>query len=600
MTEEEEFEFRLRFEQEQSQSQFASQVESVEPQSGTLKGLRDPIDALAQMLYNVVPEEVQKSGDAINAWLAEKTGGLLGDPTGGNFNEQLKRQEAKYQAGRKTEGDEGVDLDRIGGSILSTIALPGTAITKVPTLLGKIGVGAATGAGYGTLTPVTDKPLEEFWPEKLKQAGTGAVFGGTLPLAGAGFSKAGEKLKGAGKYLDETLNPNAGIKKFIRNEAGVEKKQLIKAMQEAKPMIGAKPTVAQAISQSQQPGSRFGGQFAKLEKDMSREPIIGVPLANKYDLQEAGRQKVIDAIAGTSDDMIKAKGARKAASDPWYKAVETSEQRVNTAPVIDKINDLVSKNKNQSSVTAPLNDIKTKIESGVTAREMSSMSKGIRDMMNESTKGNQDFNVKALESVKSILDKQIGKSEIAHKVAQSSFKQMSKPINQMEVGAKLKEALINPKQDESAASFLRAIRNAPQTIKKATGFKRYEKLEQVLSPEQIKGVQSIADDLIIQSKVGKLAKETKGIAEEIPGKKVDLQLPHILSRPIVIANHFLKMIGKDQTSKYKKMIVDLLEDPEEFKKILDLPKSDERHGIAKDLLRELSVMGMTKATLGEQ
>ena len=89
MTEEEEFEFRLRYEREQEDQtskaglaaeEVSSQVDQPEQKrknyyysEGLGKGLRDPLDAAAQMFYNAAPESVKKSGDKLNNWIAEKT-----------------------------------------------------------------------------------------------------------------------------------------------------------------------------------------------------------------------------------------------------------------------------------------------------------------------------------------------------------------------------------------------------------------------------------------------------------------------------------------------------------------------------------------------
>ncbi len=157
-----------------------SQQETAEVYSGWVKGLRDPVDALSQMLYQALPESVKESGDELNNWLAEKTGLLEPIPEGG-FGEQLRQQEEQYQAGRAAEGDTGVDWDRLGGNVVST-AVPGLAAAKVAapaSLSGKVATGAGTGAGYGLLTPTQE---EDFWGAKGKQALTGAAVGGTFRL----------------------------------------------------------------------------------------------------------------------------------------------------------------------------------------------------------------------------------------------------------------------------------------------------------------------------------------------------------------------------------------------------------------------------------
>jgi len=234
-----------------------------ETYSGWVKGLRDPVDALSQMLYESIPEDVKKSGDALNNWIAEKTGLLEPIPEGG-FGEQLRQQEETYQAGRQAEGDEGIDWDRIGGNVLST-AVPGVGAARAvapASTLGKIATGVGTGAAYGTLTPTQE---EDFWPAKAGQAGIGAAFGGALPGVGAAAGK-------GVSYLDELTKPmyESGIardvRKFLIEKAGPEREKIIRALQQAKEMVpGSRPTAGQAIAQATRPGDEFEGSLQSLK-----------------------------------------------------------------------------------------------------------------------------------------------------------------------------------------------------------------------------------------------------------------------------------------------------------------------------------------------
>ena len=82
-----------------------------------------------------------------------------------------------------------------------------------------------------------------------------------------------------------------------------------------------------------------------------------------------------------------------------------------------------------------------------------------------------------------------------YKTARQTFAARSKPINQMEVGEFLEKKLKGAKGEERPGVFATAVREAPQTIKKATGQPRYEKLREVLDPAQIKIVDDIQKDL---------------------------------------------------------------------------------------------------------
>ena len=84
--------------------------------------------------------------------------------------------------------------------------------------------------------------------------------------------------------------------------------------------------------------------------------------------------------------------------------------------------------------------------------------------------------------------------------------------------------------------------------------------------------------------------------KELPSEMV-LSLPNILSRPVVIANHFLKLIGKDRTPEYRKVLTTLFEDPKKFAKILEGDDTLEKQ-VATTVLKELGIMGST-STIAE-
>ena len=82
-----------------------------------------------------------------------------------------------------------------------------------------------------------------------------------------------------------------------------------------------------------------------------------------------------------------------------------------------------------------------------------------------------------------------------YRTARETYAARSKPINQMEIGEFLEKKLRGAKGEERPGVFATAVREAPQTIKKATGQPRYEKLREILEPGQVKIVDDIQKDL---------------------------------------------------------------------------------------------------------
>lgn len=140
-----------------------------------LQGMRDPIDAGAQILTNALPKGWTEAGNKANNWLAENTGLVAKLPEGG-VNQQIADRAAEYKA------PEGVDVARLGGNLLSPANI--AIASKLPvaaSAAGRIAAGAGGGAVMGGLQPVEHGDFAE---EKTKQVLTGGVTGGVLSGAG--------------------------------------------------------------------------------------------------------------------------------------------------------------------------------------------------------------------------------------------------------------------------------------------------------------------------------------------------------------------------------------------------------------------------------
>lgn len=143
-------------------------LQAAKPEMGIFRGMRDPIDAGAQMLV--------RGANAI---------GLAPDSEVARVDKINREAEQSYQKGR-SEG-QGFDALRLIGNVLATA--PMTAAAPVGAgLAARTAIGAATGAGFGALQPV-ENPGDNFWQQKGKQAKTGAIAGGVAAPITAGLAR---------------------------------------------------------------------------------------------------------------------------------------------------------------------------------------------------------------------------------------------------------------------------------------------------------------------------------------------------------------------------------------------------------------------------
>lgn len=124
---------------------------------------------------------MQSALDQADSWLHQHTGGLIGNQTGGTFNQKIAQDNANYEQARNANGRDGLDWMRMGGNLLGMAPL---APLTGGGMLGAVAGGAAGNAAMPVTAP------GDFWGQKATQAGEGAVGG----FAGGLLGKLGGKL----------------------------------------------------------------------------------------------------------------------------------------------------------------------------------------------------------------------------------------------------------------------------------------------------------------------------------------------------------------------------------------------------------------------
>lgn len=486
--------------------------------------------------------------------LTARGAAFLGDDTGLKHMEEFRQRRDR---GREAQGRSEVSAPQIAGNVLSplTFATGG----PVKTVAGRILQGGGTGMLLSQATPVEGDLVED--------SVTKAIIGGTIGLGTAGTMEA---LKPIGKAAHATIEPvtqkgRAAIlrryQESISPEGSIGK--IVNALKKATPHVpGSNPTAAQALADLPEATG-----IAAHQKAISSVPPFSSDFVKRGIAQRGAREAAIGTIAKDGKALKKAISARKAATDPLYEAVRVSTKKVQARPVLNELDIILKENKNTDAIAIPLKAIRRKLISkkGLEAnpKALVSLSDDIRNMLGRKIPGGtNEFDVKSLTRIKTILDDQIGIAEPAYAKAREEFRRLSTPINQMEVGGQLKEGLTTALESgkERAAIFGSAVRNAPNTIKKATGFRRFDSLDKILNPQQMKVVESIVDDLGRDSRANLLSKATRlpgatGIVED------SVKLPNLLSRPAMIANAILRRFGHGADDKINELAAQQYLDP---------------------------------------
>lgn len=159
--------------------------------------------------------------------------------------------------------------------------------------------------------------------------------------------------------------------------------------------------------------------------------------------------------------------------------------------------------------------------------------------------------------------------------ARGQFAKRSGPINQMEIGQYLESKLLSALDEEApqrAGVFATAVEAAPRTIKQSIeGAPRFEKLSDVLTPQQVKTVNDIRADLARAAETdrkARLARESAPDAKEVTKGTIP-RAPNLLSKLTTSINLFMNKTQGHIDRKLALEIATEMLDPEQTAKVLE-------------------------------
>lgn len=280
-----------------------------------LQGMRDPIDAGAQLL----PRGLQ---------FLTSAGGLAPNRVSEFFGSEARRvdkgiseAEREYDAARMATGQEGTDWARLGGNVASPANLAIAArMPMLTTTMGRVGGGASMGALGGGLQPVnTERTGGDFASVKAGQIALGAATGAVAtPIMGAVGDFVGRKLAGlTDRGTNTTITLRQTTEEFARSSGldwdsmgPSQREQLFEAVKRsAQEYAGKDPRVATRIADFKQLEMPYTlGQITRdplqfaTEKNLQQVPGVGDPLRERFVSQGAMLQNRIGNFAAGADE----------------------------------------------------------------------------------------------------------------------------------------------------------------------------------------------------------------------------------------------------------------------------------------------------------
>lgn len=356
--------------------------------------------------------------------------------------------------------------------------------------------------------------------------------------------------------------------------------------------------IAQRVQEAIQ-AMRTGGklsteasQQAKLAKNWF--PVYGMPrVTGQY---SANAEQILGNL----------KGAREAGDLAAQRKAEAAFKQVQldslagegffpleTAPILSKIDSILSTPGKGAStlVRQSLTDIRNKIagltdERGIiNSNDLYTIRKEIGSDIQRYAKETGNWDQKLVASLdtnlKSAIDNAIeGAGGTGWKDYLKTYSDMSKKIDAMKIGQTLENRLKNSIGDkERAGVFAQAMSDAAGTLKRSTGQQRYQSLSDVLTPAEVKSVESVLAD-IVRKETAKTAAGKTNINISMVGKEGH-QLPQFLSATATLANTILRAGRGKANAEINQKFADLLLNPADLADFMSAIPKDKAGVVSK-------------------
>lgn len=374
---------------------------------------------------------------------------------------------------------------KAGGLVLRApeAAAAGAAMLAPKTVLG----GGGMGFGMGLIQPA------ESIPERAANVGLGVAGGAAVPTLARSYALGKSALEPLYEKGQDTI-----ISRVLKTAAGNDPSVGLRLKNAQELVPGSIPTMGQA-------GENSG--LASLERAaVATNPEVNVAYSQRMKQQNDARVKQLEDMAGSSGERDFHDAAREqAAQDLYQKAYDKGvdlRRDATTGQFLTKAQQAARKGEITKLMSAPAmqdamaqakvlmqNELKKVSDPAGSVQGLDYVKRALDDKI-KATTGNEQ---RVLVGLKNRLLTTIDTLSPDYAQARITFRDMSKPINQMDVAQTLADKSIKPLDDTlQAASYARNLND--QTAATATGYKAAT-LENTLTTEQLNKLNAIKQDL---------------------------------------------------------------------------------------------------------
>lgn len=345
----------------------------------------------------------------------------------------------------------------------------------------------------------------------LRLASAQELIHGSVPTAGQAAGNAGiAAVERAASAIDGSVTTAYAQRMAQQNAARVN----------ALSGIAGTPQAMQAAETARRTAT--APLYAQVAKSTAEaDPTRTVNMIDKIIKANPARNQLVSTLGTVRESLFDSYPAQQRASEAWKEVSGVIGKRMSSADdnalrsvrtILDRVRKgTIDADEGFAAIKGVSAKSKTASEAIDRARQflktpddvvrqspqaLQSASKNIGDLLNAKGPNGSKINeaiARELSIVKRSLDRQIAKAEPAYGQAQSTFRTLSTPINQMQVGQEIAESGISPLTGKfRPESFARSL--SDETAARATGFKRAT-LDGSLSPQQRGTLEAIRQDL---------------------------------------------------------------------------------------------------------
>jgi hypothetical protein len=335
-------------------------------------------------------------------------------------------------------------------------------------------------------------------------------------------------------YLRDVTNPKLAALSTAAEGRGQQIVNALRGQTEIVP--GSIPTAGQAAADVG--ATRYAALQAEVAKQLPTEYL------ERANQQAAARVAQIQDVGKTEAELSAATKLRSQTTDPLYTAARAAGDVVDVNPILAKIDDVIAKNPGNKELLTEFNAIRGGLvdANGIPRTNAQEIASAIDGLKSALAKKENAFIKKQLTALKNDLTKAVP----GYETAQQTFAELSKPINQMEVGQYLENKLTGSLSEGKLRPgvFAGAVKEAPTTLKRVTGESRFNTLDEVLTPDQMGKVQSVIDDLAREEKFTTQARAGAKGGEVLPATAIGT-IPNWLNKVVTAANMIItRLQGK--------------------------------------------------------